>query len=171
MALLCMKYLHIRTSTGQSQHTAKVNNLWWDKIELQTVLIQISARFKSISEHWPGKFEYAYLLCTIIQMNTHSSCRPPTHSSLSIKIGESLPHRSLIKYNSTYQDNPQVSIAWANHNLFAFGNLRCALLIALTSFVVRFPISQPQPRNIFTTFGVTATVRGTLIKMKDLWIA
>lgn len=42
---------------------------------------------------------------------------------------------------------------------------------AFASFVVRLPISQPQPRSILTTFGVTAAVRGTRTKMKDLWIA
>ena len=42
---------------------------------------------------------------------------------------------------------------------------------AFASFVVRFPISQPQPLRIFTTLGVMAAVKGTLMKMKDLWIA
>lgn len=46
-----------------------------------------------------------------------------------------------------------------------------ALLSALASFVVRFPISQPQPRRTLTTFGVSAAVSGTRMKMKDLWIA
>lgn len=35
-------------------------------------------------------------------------------------------------------------------------------------FGVLFPISYPQLRNVFTTFGVTAAVSGTLMKMKDL---
>jgi hypothetical protein len=34
-----------------------------------------------------------------------------------------------------------------------------------------FPIFHPQPRNVLTTFGVTAAVSGTRRKMKDLWIA
>lgn len=46
-----------------------------------------------------------------------------------------------------------------------------ARLRAFASFVVRFPISQPHPRNVLTTFGNTAAVRGTRMKMKDLWIA
>lgn len=45
---------------------------------------------------------------------------------------------------------------------------KLALLKALASLVVRFPISQPQPRKIRTTLGVTAAVRGTRTKMKDL---
>ena len=56
------------------------------------------------------------------------------------------------------------------HLLFGFGG-SAARFNAFASFVVRFPISQPQPRRIFTTFGVTAAVRGTRMKMKDLWIA
>jgi hypothetical protein len=44
-------------------------------------------------------------------------------------------------------------------------------LMALASLVVLFPISQPHPLKIFTTFGVMAAVRGTLMKMNDLWIA
>ena len=36
---------------------------------------------------------------------------------------------------------------------------------------VLLPMFQPQPRSIFTTFGVTAAVKGTLRKMKDLCIA
>jgi hypothetical protein len=43
--------------------------------------------------------------------------------------------------------------------------------MALASLVVLLPISQPHPLKILTTFGVMAAVRGTLIKMKDLWIA
>lgn len=31
-----------------------------------------------------------------------------------------------------------------------------------------FPISHPHPLRVLTTFGVTAAVRGTLMKMKDL---
>jgi len=68
-----------------------------------------------------------------------------------------------------------------------------ARLIALASFVVRFPMSQPQPvpvsklflskfhlispgkqvlpLKIFTSLGVSATVKGTRMKMNDLWIA
>lgn len=44
-------------------------------------------------------------------------------------------------------------------------------LIALASLVVLLPISQPHPLNTLTTFGVMAAVRGTLMKMNDLWIA
>jgi len=33
------------------------------------------------------------------------------------------------------------------------------------------PMSQPQPRRVLTTFGVTAAVRGTRTKMKLLWMA
>jgi hypothetical protein len=43
--------------------------------------------------------------------------------------------------------------------------------MAFASFVVRLPISQPQPRRILTTFGVTAAAMGTRMNMKDLWIA
>jgi hypothetical protein len=46
-----------------------------------------------------------------------------------------------------------------------------ARLIVFASFVVRFPISQPQPLNTRTTFGVMEMVSGTRMKMKDLWIA
>lgn len=56
------------------------------------------------------------------------------------------------------------------HLFLGFGGL-AALLIAFASFVVRFPISHPHPRRILTTFGVTAAVRGTRMKIKDLWIA
>lgn len=35
----------------------------------------------------------------------------------------------------------------------------------------RFPISQPHPLRTLTTFGVTATVNGTLINMKVLCMA
>lgn len=31
-----------------------------------------------------------------------------------------------------------------------------------------FPISQPHPLSVLTTFGVTAAVNGTRMKMKDL---
>lgn len=34
-----------------------------------------------------------------------------------------------------------------------------------------FPIFQPHPLSVLTTFGVTAAVSGTRTKMKDLWIA
>jgi hypothetical protein len=44
-------------------------------------------------------------------------------------------------------------------------------LIAFASLVVRFPISQPHPLKTLTTFGVMAAVKGTLMKMNDLWIA
>ncbi len=54
---------------------------------------------------------------------------------------------------------------------FDFGIARCARLIAFTSFVVRLPMSQPQPLSNLTTFGVTAAARGTRTKMKDLWMA
>ena len=40
-----------------------------------------------------------------------------------------------------------------------------------TALGLFFPISQPQPLNTLTTFGVTATVSGTLMKMKLLCIA
>lgn len=53
---------------------------------------------------------------------------------------------------------------------FVFGRF-AALFIALASFVVRFPISHPHPLSVFTIFGVIAIVRGTRMKMKDLWIA
>ena len=45
------------------------------------------------------------------------------------------------------------------------------LLELLTVFDFRLPMSQPQPRRIFTTLGVTAAVRGIRMKMNDLWIA
>lgn len=35
----------------------------------------------------------------------------------------------------------------------------------------RLPISHPHPRRVLTTFGVIAAVRGTLKKMKLLWMA
>ena len=38
-------------------------------------------------------------------------------------------------------------------------------------FGFRFPISHPQPLSTLTTLGVTAAVRGTRRKIKDLWIA
>lgn len=44
-------------------------------------------------------------------------------------------------------------------------------LMALASFVVLLPISQPHPLKVLTTFGIIAAVRGTLMKMNDLWIA
>lgn len=34
-----------------------------------------------------------------------------------------------------------------------------------------FPIFQPHDLSVLTTFGVTAAVNGTRMKMKDLWIA
>jgi len=34
-----------------------------------------------------------------------------------------------------------------------------------------FPIFHPQPLNVLTTFGVTAAVNGTRMKMNDLCIA
>lgn len=55
--------------------------------------------------------------------------------------------------------------------LYGFFALFAALLIALPSFVVRFPMFHPQPRSTLTSFGVSATVSGTRMKMKDLWIA
>jgi hypothetical protein len=55
-------------------------------------------------------------------------------------------------------------------HLFGFGG-SAARFKAFASFVVRFPISQPQPRRILTTFGVTAAAIGTRMKMKDLWMA
>jgi len=58
----------------------------------------------------------------------------------------------------------------AHHAFFGFCGI-AALLIALASFVVLFPISHPQPLRILTTFGATATVRGTRMKMNDLWMA
>jgi hypothetical protein len=38
-------------------------------------------------------------------------------------------------------------------------------------FGVRFPMFQPHPLNVLTTFGVIDTAIGTRMKMKDLWIA
>lgn len=35
----------------------------------------------------------------------------------------------------------------------------------------RFPMFHPQPRNVLTTFGVTAAVKGTRMKIKLLWMA
>jgi len=62
------------------------------------------------------------------------------------------------------------TISFYIHLFFGFGG-SAARFKAFASFVVRFPISQPQPRRIFTTFGVTAAAIGTRMKMKDLWIA
>jgi hypothetical protein len=56
----------------------------------------------------------------------------------------------------------------AHHFLLAVCS---ALLAAFAAAVVLFQMSQPHPRRILTTFGVTAAVRGTRRKMKDLWIA
>lgn len=42
---------------------------------------------------------------------------------------------------------------------------------ARASLLVRFPMFQPQPRRTLTTLGVRAAVRGTRMKMKDLWMA
>lgn len=38
-------------------------------------------------------------------------------------------------------------------------------------FAGLFPIFQPQLRRVLTTLGVTAAVRGTRMKMNDLWMA
>jgi hypothetical protein len=46
-----------------------------------------------------------------------------------------------------------------------------AFLAAFSAFVDLFPIFHPHPLKIFTTFGVNATVAGTRIKIKLLWIA
>lgn len=43
--------------------------------------------------------------------------------------------------------------------------------VEATFFIGRFPIFHPQLRKVLTTFGVTAAVKGTLMKMKDLCIA
>ena len=43
--------------------------------------------------------------------------------------------------------------------------------VPFVPFGLLFPISQPQLLSTLTTFGVTATVRGTLTKMKDLCMA
>lgn len=45
------------------------------------------------------------------------------------------------------------------------------LFVACIFFGFRFPTSQPHPRRVLTTFGVTAAVKGTRTKMKLLWIA
>lgn len=47
----------------------------------------------------------------------------------------------------------------------------CQLLLPGRLFGFLFPISQPQPLSTFTTFGVTAAVKGTRKKIKDLWTA
>jgi phosphoglycerol transferase MdoB-like AlkP superfamily enzyme len=41
----------------------------------------------------------------------------------------------------------------------------------LRPFLGIFPIFHPQPLNVFTTFGVTAAVSGTRMKINDLCIA
>jgi hypothetical protein len=38
-------------------------------------------------------------------------------------------------------------------------------------FAGAFPMFQPQERRVLTNLGVTAAVRGTRMKMKDLWMA
>jgi len=43
--------------------------------------------------------------------------------------------------------------------------------VALGTLGLLFPISQPQPRSVLTTFGSIAAVKGTRMKMKDLWMA
>ena len=46
-----------------------------------------------------------------------------------------------------------------------------SIYVSLGTFGLLFPMFQPQPRSVLTTFGVTAAVIGTLTKMKDLCIA
>ena len=47
-----------------------------------------------------------------------------------------------------------------------------SFLMSFTPFVGRrLPMSQPQPRSVLTTLGVTAAVKGTLTKIKLLCTA
>ena len=55
--------------------------------------------------------------------------------------------------------------------LFVGFDGRAARFMAFASFVVLLPMSQPHPLSILTTLGVIAAVRGTRMKIKDLWIA
>ena len=73
---------------------------------------------------------------------------------------------NLISYNHSLASH-------TSHHLFFTGFCAwiVARLIALASFVVRFPISHPQPLSTRTTFGVMEMVSETRMKMKDLWIA
>lgn len=59
-----------------------------------------------------------------------------------------------------------------NHTfLMGLAAATSARFAAFAALVVRLPMSQPQPRRTLTIFGVTAAVRGTRTKMKDLWMA
>lgn len=53
----------------------------------------------------------------------------------------------------------------------AFLDADLAAAAAAAAVAGRRPISHPQPRSTLTTLGVTATVSGTRMKMKDLWMA
>ena len=48
---------------------------------------------------------------------------------------------------------------------------RCEAARAVHALGFFLPICQPHDRRILTTLGVTAAVRGTLMKMRLLWMA